>query len=210
MREFNKLFCIGLTKTGTNSLTRALEILHIPIRHYPDSDKTFKLISNGFFNIPELEDRRGISDIMAATYFSQFDKEYPGSLFILTTRNKENWLESCRVKLKGTPKASRLLISRPYDIATHLRIATYGVAEWDEDRFSYVYDKHLAEVSRYFKRRPDDLLVLNICDSEDKWEPLCKFLDVPVPDKTFPHLRQSTKWQKREANLKRKEDASTA
>ena len=29
----------------------------------------------------------------------------------------------------------------------------------------------------------------------DGWEPLCKFLDVPVPDTPFPHLNDSAEFQ---------------
>ena len=30
----------------------------------------------------------------------------------------------------------------------------------------------------------------------DGWEPLCKFLDVPVPDTPFPHLNDSADFQR--------------
>ncbi len=45
------------------------------------------------------------------------------------------------------------------------------------------YDK----IKNYFKDRPDDLLVMNICDG-DGWEVLCPFLDKPIPAVSFPHL----------------------
>ena len=32
---------------------------------------------------------------------------------------------------------------------------------------------------------------MNICDNNDGWEKLCKFLDRPIPNKDFPHLNKS-------------------
>ncbi len=34
----------------------------------------------------------------------------------------------------------------------------------------------------------------------DGWEPLCRFLDVPVPDEPFPH-RNDTAWYRARAGL---------
>lgn len=70
-----------------------------------------------------------------------------------------------------------------------LRIASYGVIErTNPDRMSYVYDLHIKNVCEYFKNRPKDLLIMNIFEG-DGWEKLCPFLDKPVPDVPFPHIR---------------------
>ena len=186
MRNFNKIFCIGLTKTGTNSLTEALNILGIPILHYPDSKETFNLISEGKFLIPELS-RRGISDVMAATYYPQFDKQYPDSLFIMTIREKEAWLKSVQSKLRSAP--------RPKTLSYLLRVATYGIPVFEKSRFSYVHTNHSKGVLKFFQKR-DDLLVMNICAGEG-WGALCSFLKCPVPDQPFPFLkRPKREWEK--------------
>jgi hypothetical protein len=69
------------------------------------------------------------------------------------------------------------------------RIATYG-ANWftDPDRLSYVYDTHRANVISYFKDRPGDLLVMDVCGGEG-WEKLCPFLGLAIPNVPFPHVR---------------------
>ncbi|KAF5695076.1 ARCA-like protein [Fusarium denticulatum] len=36
---------------------------------------------------------------------------------------------------------------------------------------------------------------------EDGWEPLCKFLDKPVPDEPFPHVNKASGWEKHEAEV---------
>jgi len=45
------------------------------------------------------------------------------------------------------------------------------------------YTKHAEEVKKLVPQ--DRLLEYNV---KEGWGPLCKFLDVPVPDKPFPHL----------------------
>ena len=200
MREFNRIFLVGLTRTGTNSLTEALNTLGISIRHYPDSEETFEKISNGFFRIKELETHRGISDVMAAAFYPDFDKEYPGSLFILTLRSSiDEWVESCRQKLKGYSQEERSIqtqIGKSRELPNFLRVATYGTAVWDERRFRYIYERHRWDVQRYFWNRPNDLLTMSVTDG---WRFLCQFLEVPEPDVPFPNMKNSGRKQKQES-----------
>ena len=46
------------------------------------------------------------------------------------------------------------------------------------------------ENSEYVRRTaaPDRLLVF---EAKDGWEPLCKFLEVPIPDERYPHLNEA-------------------
>ncbi|KAF9774150.1 hypothetical protein IL306_007900 [Fusarium sp. DS 682] len=36
---------------------------------------------------------------------------------------------------------------------------------------------------------------------EDGWEPLCEFLDKPVPDEPFPHVNKASGWEEHEAKV---------
>ena len=38
----------------------------------------------------------------------------------------------------------------------------------------------------------------------DGWEPLCKFLDKPVPDEPFPHVNKATGWDDRVAETSKR------
>ena len=40
-------------------------------------------------------------------------------------------------------------------------------------------------IKEYFRNRPNDLLVMNICNGEG-WKVLCPFLDKSIPDVQFP------------------------
>ncbi len=67
-----------------------------------------------------------------------------------------------------------------------LRAAVYGCYSFVPERFSWVYDQHVRNVMEYFKDRPDDLLVLDICNGEG-FEKLAEFLGRPEPNEPFPH-----------------------
>ena len=49
--------------------------------------------------------------------------------------------------------------------------STYGTVGFSRERFSFVYDLHVRNVSEYFKGRSNDLLLLDICGGEG-WEAL--------------------------------------
>ena len=70
--------------------------------------------------------------------------------------------------------------------------------EWFYNREGYI-KKELAfkenkcnDIKEYFKDRPGDLLVMNICEGEG-WEKLCPFLGVPIPNEPFPNVNKSIK-----------------
>ncbi|XP_077973142.1 uncharacterized protein LOC144428164 [Styela clava] len=52
----------------------------------------------------------------------------------------------------------------------------------NEQLLKLIYRQHNAYV--FHKAPKTKLLFFNV---KDGWEPLCKFLDVPVPDEPFPH-----------------------
>jgi hypothetical protein len=46
------------------------------------------------------------------------------------------------------------------------------------------------EIRRFFSDKQDQFLEIDICAGAG-WEPLCKFLEVPVPSETFPHANKT-------------------
>lgn len=179
-----KIFVIGLSRTGTKSVTRALHSLGYDIRHFPcDAQTVSEVISGRPYSI--LQHCDGMSDVQASVRFKELAQEFPGSKFILTVREKESWLASCRKHftsrpLSKIPEAQRGMIST-------LRRQAYGTEEFDETMFSEAYDRHVAAVFSYFGHRLD-LLVIDVAAGEG-WDTLCPFLGLPVPDVPFPHIR---------------------
>ena len=59
-----------------------------------------------------------------------------------------------------------------------------GVHAFHAERQRYVYQKHVNDVTEYFRSRPREFLVFNICAGEG-WEKLCPILDRPPPGGNF-------------------------
>jgi len=179
-----KVFGIGLSRTGTKSLTAALRLLGFDVHHYPtDPTTAAEVIAGRPYSILDRCD--GLTDVHAAVRFRALDAWYPGSRFVLTTREKPSWLESCHhhfthYRPEHHPQPLRSMI-------VSLRRQMYGVDEFHGERFSLAYDRHLESVLSYFQGR-SDLLVVNI-PGGDGWDTLCPFLERPDPGQPFPFLR---------------------
>ena len=184
-----KIFGLGLSRTGTRSLTGALQMLGYDCSHYPIDEDTYVELSNGQYDLTLLKYHDGLTDITTAPFYEQFDKAYPGSKFVLTVRDKEAWLKSCSAHWFNRPAFKD---TQDPDEEVHLRMrqflrsAVYGCYNFIPKRFSWVYDRHVRSVMEYFKDRPEDLLIIDICSGEG-FEKLAPFLNRPTPALPFPH-----------------------
>lgn len=186
----SKVFGIGLSRTGTRSLTKALQILGYNVEHYPDDDDTYTELSNGQCDLSILSYLDGLTDIGTVPFYRQFDELYPGSKFVLTVRSDiAGWLQSCENHYFNRPAF------RPEDdpddevhylMRRFLRAAVYGCYSFNAERYLWVYNRHLEDVRHYFRNRPGDLLVLDACKG-DGFEELAPFLGRPVPAEPYPH-----------------------
>jgi hypothetical protein len=167
--DTRKIFGIGLSKTGTTSLTTALQSLGYRAIHGPTS-------------IQQVRAHDAATDTTVAAIFEFLDQEHPGSRFIYTVRGRESWLKSC--------DAFWSLMQRHFDasmLLTLLHRNLYGVTRFDPVAFGEAYDRHHERVINYFAPTPDRLLVLNITREDDPWASLCGFLERDVPRQPFPH-----------------------
>ena len=172
------IFGIGLSKTGTTSLFAALDMLGYRAATY----RHFRSLGldgwlRGDFDVDYLAGYDAATDLPLATYYPQLDALYPGSLFILTVREVESWLESARRHFTNEPASA---------FGRDVRLAAYGITGFDESRFRLVYERHLRDVNEYFRERRDSLLTLDIVGGEG-WDELCPFLGRKIPQVTFPH-----------------------
>ncbi|UJR80840.1 sulfotransferase family protein [Sandaracinus amylolyticus] len=206
-----KVFGLGLSRTGTRSLTAALHVLGFDTVHYPTDRATLDTLVRGDARFPLLDHYDGMTDITTAPYFEDFDRLYPGSKFVLTVRDTPAWLQSCRNHWTGRSAYEAASTSDPIAAEEHrvhmeirrfLRAAVYASYEFDEARFERAHRRHVENVTRYFANRPNDLLVLDIAGG-DGFEKLAPFLGVPVPEQPFPHKgkRLSERMAEKHANL---------
>jgi hypothetical protein len=202
--EINKIFGVGLSKTGTTSLTRALRILGFKATHCPffaldHFSPTLAL------RLEKIARRDAFTDSPIPLFYRELDAAFPGSKFILTIRDRESWLDSCQNHhvwpgnhIQGTFVPGLPLVRTQLMLHKNL----YGSERFDRDGFTASYESHRRSVLDFFAERPADLLVIDLCGGEG-WEQLCPFLNKPVPDRPFPRLnvgaqkaikRGSRKW----------------
>ncbi|MGE0790477.1 MAG: sulfotransferase family protein [Sandaracinaceae bacterium] len=183
------VFGLGLSRTGTRSLTAALHVLGVDTVHYPIDADSFRAMATGKLDFQLMESFDGITDIATVPYYPDLAERYPDAKFILTHRDEDAWLRSCELHWSGRDpfqetssegQTNHMLVRRL------LRAAVYGTYEFEPERFRRVYRKHLADVRRFFADQPGRLLELDIVSGAG-WEPLCRFLDRPTPDQPFPH-----------------------
>lgn len=170
-----KVFGVGLSRTGTTSLTKALRMLGYRTVHFPTSDE-------------QIARHDAATDASVAYRFEELDRAYPGSKFILTVRDEEAWLRSYQQF-----RDQQTRIGRDWPMmrqARAVRLAVYGTEEFDRERWRAGYRRHNQRVLEYFANRPGDLLVMDITRG-DGWEKLCPFLGKPIPNAPFPFANKS-------------------
>lgn len=182
-----KVFGLGLSRTGTKSLTVALHLLGFNVAHYPTDQESFAAMARGDGRFPLLEHYDGLTDIVTIPFLAELDALYPGSRFVLTVRAKEDWLGSMEEHWRG-----KSLVIPGYEDTSAMRVrgllraAVFGCYEFNQERLARIYDDHFARVCAYFGDRPEDLLILDIVGGEG-WEKLAPFLGYAPPDVPFPY-----------------------
>lgn len=202
MRPFNKIFCTGLGRTGTSSLTDALKILGLRICHFPMFISVKEAIQStevGPLYLYALHNNvfQGLSDEPTSILYKRLDISYPNSLFIHTVRDVDDWIKSKEWFY------TQYINRAPQEFIDYMDIVTevlYGQREFDANVFSNVYNTFNQDVADYFSDR-DCLLTLDVTQGEP-WEALCNFLDMPIPSESFPDSGVSKrKFLERAANL---------
>lgn len=180
----NKVFVIGMFKTGTTSLGKALEILGYKTMHGPwwITDDNLK---DSFNERPKIwkqyygKIKEGIK---------QFDafQDFP-------------WMYLYKEVYDWCPEAKFIYMTRtPQSIAESERKMWLrsGTAEGDvpdPQIFINRYEKHQKEVYEFFKDKKDRFLEMSIIEDGEGWDKLCKFLTLPHPNVNFPHLNIAQK-----------------
>jgi len=210
-RTYAKIFCIGFNKTGTTSLEFVLKTLGFRLPNL--LEQLLRLVKQtGQGNFRPLVDFVAQYDAFQDNPFSQgmlyaqVDALFPGSKFILTTRDPEDWYQSyCRYaclffrvdSVKDITK-SFLLSERfaPLDYVNYRILRKHAldlqgdraVENWemlyDKDRMIDIYRHRNEQIVKYFVDRPADLLLLDVAREKDVSR-ILDFLGLP-PSLSFP------------------------
>lgn len=172
-----KVWGIGLGRTGTRSLCKALEIMGFKAIHEP----------------PFLDSFEGHDAAAGGACMSDYrflDLRYPESKFILTVRDVGMWLESCKRTMERYPLGRMSPGDEYYNAMIRNRAHRYGTLLYDEGKMVQNYRRHEEQVMSYFADRSEKLLVWNLVE-DGRWGPLCEFLETEAPKVDFPHI---TEW----------------
>jgi hypothetical protein len=121
-------------------------------------------------------------DWPSTTFYRQLADYYPDAKIILSLRDPDAWFESTQATI----------FARDFNENPNLvwaKMATRVVADLFDGRLRdrahaiSVYERHNAEVRRVIP--PERLLVY---EASEGWEPLCRFLGVPMPEAAMPKV----------------------
>lgn len=178
-----KVFVVGLSKTGTSSLHAALE--QVGYRSIHDPEGMLSLSEHGLTYATKMAaDYDALSDLPIAGFYRELDSAFPNSLFILTTRDEDAWLQSCANHFHST-------VFRPNAAVRALVERVYGSDHFDAEGFRNAYRQHTEAVLNHFADRKTDLLVLDVAQ-EHKWKHVCTFLGIAEPNTAYPHENRAT------------------
>ncbi|KAA0187836.1 Sulfotransferase family protein [Fasciolopsis buskii] len=221
----------GIGRTGTLSLKMALEIIFktpcyhmdLIITKHPEHVRIwsdlFDLIKRDpEANLPEdvvreiFRGYQATTDNPGCTIYKQLMKIYPQAKVILTTRDPQTWIQSVRATVRpkkpifqpgflGSLKA-RLMFPAgfPHMLDQTLSLSLGQDVDFDDDeQMIRGFIRWNEEVTRVVPA--DRLLVFRV---KDGWEPLCQFLNKPIPQEPFPHVNDRGEMQRRIAKFQKK------
>lgn len=178
-----KIFGIGLPKTGTASLDRALTELGFKVTG-PNKSVLATLMSGDLKPTLALsQEYDAFQDWPWPLVYKKMNELYgENSKFILTIRSSaESWFKSlCDHAMQyRTP------------FQKHAIFYGYYLPFGREKEHIKFYNSHNASVIQYFKDNNIEhrLLVISF-DSGEGWTELCNFLNVSIPTRTFPHANR--------------------
>jgi hypothetical protein len=131
-------------------------------------------------------------DWPGCTYYQQLAEAYPQAKVILTVRDPDSWYASATSTIYRARKTAwaRSLSLAPQRLRAYVTLldtlvwdGTFNGRFEDKQYALEVFNRHNEEVQATID--PERLLVYNV---KEGWEPLCRFLGVPVPETPFPRL----------------------
>jgi hypothetical protein len=210
-----KLIGAGLPRTATTTQMIALEMVGLPCYHMRDmmgdlatSVPQFRKALEGNADWDEIfEGKESTVDWPASYHWRELMDVYPDAKILLSVRDADVWVRSMENTINQVFFGDTLM--------HHLSRAQYAIdplyAAWIDllremnfgERGAWAGTNGepgpMAEAMERWNQTvidtvpADRLLVWN---PREGWEPLCEFLDVPVPDTPLPHVNDTENFQK--------------
>jgi len=186
-----KVIGAGYGRTATLSLKFALEQIGFgPCHHMAevmlkpetaadwmraaDGHPDWERIYNGFVSTV---------DFPGCTFWRELSNFYPDAKVLLSVRDPDQWFDSTQATI-FSERSMKMLGQTPMrSFIEKVAWNVFGEHIHDRKFMTEAFKKHNAEVQRVIPK--ERLLVY---EASQGWEPLCKFLGVPVPDTPFPRV----------------------
>jgi len=200
-----KVVGAGFGRTGTLSLKNALEMVgcgpcyhmvevfprpeHVPLWHRAaftgqmDWDEVFR----GF---------QATVDWPGARWWREIAAHCPNAKVLLSVRDPEAWYKSMTDTIFQPMKhpiegsAPELMRLQNEMVRKAILADTFDNRFEDKAYAIGVFKRHIEEVKAAIE--PKRLLIFDV---REGWEPLCRFLEVPVPSEPFPRLNDTASTQ---------------
>jgi len=194
----------GFGRTGTLSLKLALEQLGfgpcyhmVETRRRPAHDALWLALARG-----ESDDWRAILDGYAACVdwpavfiWKELVAAYPDAKVILTLRDPEAWYTSAAqtifARMRDYEAALKQHNVDAIDPAQHAHMMMVNTVVVDKAFGGSLAREHAIDVFNTYNeavRRTVPSERLLVYEAGEGWEPLCAFLDVPVPEAPYPKV----------------------
>jgi Sulfotransferase domain len=210
-----KLIGAGLPRTATTTQMIALETLGLPCYHMRDmmgdlatSVPQFRKALDGEADWDEIfEGKDSEVDWPASYHWRELIEVYPDAKVLLSVRDAESWVRSMQNTINQIAFGNSLM--------HHLSWAQYAIdpvyAAWIDLMLEMMWSERGAMAGT--EGDPDKMAVkmeewnqavidtvpserLLVWNPKDGWEPLCEFLDAPVPEFPLPHVNDTENFQK--------------
>lgn len=205
-----QLIGAGLGRTGTLSLKAALErigygpcyhmieVLSAPqrARHWLERTRSSSHDWDAIFHR-----YRSTVDWPAAAFWRELAMRYPDAKVVLSLRDADAWHASVMntiypVMTQELPERAPASLREFQAMVVELILErTFAGRLADRAHATRVFEQHNQAV---IDALPASRLL--VYRAGDGWQPLCRFLDVPVPSEAFPHLND-TAWYRAHTGL---------
>jgi hypothetical protein len=188
----------GWGRTGTMSVKSALERLGLRTHHmhevflHPEQSELFLAAARGDADWATIYgDYDATVDWPGAAFWRELSEAFPDAKVLLTTRDPLDWYESYVATIRE-PLVAGALGTWSDMVREVILEREFGGESGDREHLMAVFLRHSDEVVAAVSS--ERLLVYRVSEG---WEPLCTFLDVPVPDEPFPRLNDRASFAER-------------
>ncbi len=205
-----ELIGAGMGRTGTLSLKAALErIGYGPCYHgievlvAPERGRLWlEQTQSGSHDWDGIfHGYRATVDWPAAAFWRELVERYPDAKVLLSLRDSDRWYDSVMntlypVMTQGPPKNAPEILHKFHEMLCALVLErTFEGRLGDRDHAKRVFEQHNQSV---IDAIPASKLL--VYQPGDGWEPICRFLEKPVPNEDFPHVND-TAWYRARTGL---------